>query len=188
MAEMTETRKSMRHYQLLGMGGLIAIFGSLVSWSFLASIHGAIIAPGVIVVESNVKRVQYPDGGIVSEIYVKDGDKVKAGDKLVRMDETQLRTELQIVRSNLIEMRAQRARLVAERDAADRVSFPDDVESLRGNPGVAEVLSWPGKALRRRRARRSRGARTNSASALPSLTSRSAGSRRRWPPKRSRTG
>ena len=141
MAEMTETRKSMRHYQLLGMGGLIAIFGSLVSWSFLASIHGAIIAPGVIVVESNVKRVQYPDGGIVSEIYVKDGDKVKAGDKLVRMDETQLRTELQIVKSNLIEMRAQRARLLAERDAADRVSFPDDVESLRGNPGVAEVLT-----------------------------------------------
>jgi len=141
MPEMTETRKSMRHYQLLGMGGLIAIFGSLVSWSFLASIHGAIIAPGVIVVESNVKRVQYPDGGIVSEIYVKDGDKVKAGDKLVRMDETQLRTELQIVKSNLIEMRAQRARLLAERDAADRVSFPDDVESLRGNPGVAEVLT-----------------------------------------------
>ncbi len=141
MAEMTETRKSLRHYQLLGMVGLIAIFGSLMSWAFLASIHGAIIAPGVIVVESNVKRVQYPGGGIVSEIYVKEGDKVKAGDKLVRMDETQLRTELQIVKANLIEMRAQRARLVAERDDADRVAFPDDLESLRSSPIVAEVLS-----------------------------------------------
>ncbi len=141
MAEMNATRKSLRRYQLLGMAGLVAIFGSIISWALLASIHGAIIAPGVMVVESNVKRVQYPDGGIVSEIYVKEGDRVKAGDKLVRMDETQLRTELQIVNSNLIEMRAQRARLVAERDEADHVSFPDDIESLRSNPDVADILS-----------------------------------------------
>jgi len=141
MAEMIDTRKSLRYYQFLGMAGLIAVVGTLVTWGFFATIHGAIIAPGVIVVESNVKQVQYPDGGIVAEIYVKDGDKVKAGDKLVRMDETQLRSELQIVKANLIEMRAQRARLVAERDETDRVTFPDDLESLRSDPVVNDVLT-----------------------------------------------
>jgi len=141
MVETIDTRKSLRRYQLLGMAGLIAVVGTLMSWGFLATIHGAVIAPGVIVVESNVKRVQYPDGGIVAKIFVKDGDKVKAGDKLVRMDETQLRSELQIVKANLIEMRAQRARLVAERDEADRVTFPDDLKSLRGDPVVADVLT-----------------------------------------------
>ena len=141
MTKLSPTRLSLRRYQIAGMIGLFVVFGSVTAWAFLSSIHGAIIAPGVTVVELSVKKVQYPDGGIVAQIYVKEGDRVKAGDKLVRMDETQLRSELQIIQSNLLEFRAQRARLIAQRDDADKVTFLDDLESRRNDRVVSEILS-----------------------------------------------
>ena len=141
MTKLSPTRLSLRRYQIAGMTGLFVVFGSVTAWAFLSNIHGAIIAPGVTVVESSVKKVQYPDGGIVAQIYVKEGDRVKAGDKLVRMDETQLHAELQIVKSNLAEYRAQRARLIAERDDAEKVTFPADLESRRSDAMMAEILS-----------------------------------------------
>jgi HlyD family secretion protein len=136
-----DTRASLRRYQFIGLTGLALIFGSLVGWAALSSIHGAVIAPGVTVVESYVKKVQYRDGGIVAEILVKEGDRVKAGDVLLRMDVTETRAELEIIRSELVELEAKRARLIAERDGADKVTFPEALEGRRNDAAVAGVLT-----------------------------------------------
>ncbi len=104
---------------LLGVGG----------WMVFATIAGAVVAPGYIVVDSNIKKVQHPAGGIVSEIFVRNGDRVAAGDILLRLDDTQTRANLGIVSSQLVELRGRKARLIAERDDAETVVFP---------PGFAE--------------------------------------------------
>ncbi|MCL4766562.1 MAG: HlyD family type I secretion periplasmic adaptor subunit [Hyphomicrobiaceae bacterium] len=103
---------------LLGVGG----------WMVFASIAGAVVAPGYIVVDSNVKRVQHPAGGIVSAIFVRNGDRVAAGDILLRLDDTQTRANLGIVSSQLVDLRGRKARLIAERDDAETVTFPPGFE------------------------------------------------------------
>ena len=79
-------------------------------WAGTMKLSGAIIAPGLIVVDSNVKKVQHPTGGIVGEVLVHDGDRVKAGQILVRLDDTVTRANLAIVTKGLTELyRAQGA-------------------------------------------------------------------------------
>jgi HlyD family secretion protein len=79
----------------------------------------------VIVVDSSVKKVQHPTGGVVSELRVKEGDRVKAGDILVRLDETQTLANATIIIKSFDELQARQARLEAERDSADQIVFPD---------------------------------------------------------------
>ena len=79
------------------------------------------------VVDSNVKKVQHPTGGVVGEVRVHDGDRVKAGDILIRLDETVTRANLAIVTKGLTELYARKARLAAERDGADTVAMPQGI-------------------------------------------------------------
>ena len=107
--------------------GLIVVFVlvfGVVGWAATAQLSGAVIAPGNIVVDGNIKKVQHPTGGIVGEIYVKNGSSVKVGDILMRLDDTQTRASLGIVTSQLTELVARRARLAAIRDGAKSISFP----------------------------------------------------------------
>lgn len=92
-------------------------------WAATASLSGAVIAPGTFVVERNVKKVQHSYGGIVSEITVKNGDHVKSGDVLVRLDATQIKAELGVITSQLTELEARSVRLAAERD--NLATMPD---------------------------------------------------------------
>jgi len=92
------------------------------------------------VVEGSAKRIQSRDGGIVAEIQVADGDYVEAGDLLIRLDETETRAELAIIESALAESEARRARLLAERDGAAKVTFPTDLMERRDDLQVAELL------------------------------------------------
>ncbi len=105
---------------LLVAGAIIALWaGGIGGWAVFSEISGAVIARGMVVVESAVKQVQHRDGGIVQEILVEDGDEVAAGDLLIRLDDTQERTKQSIILSELAELYAQRARLAAERDGAE---------------------------------------------------------------------
>jgi HlyD family secretion protein len=112
--------------------GLIAVallvFG-IGGWMATAQLSGAVVANGLIVVDSNVKKVQHPTGGVVSEIKVKNGDRVNPLDLLVRLDDTQTRAALGIIVSQLVELHGRKARLTAERDDLDEVSFPKDLEA-----------------------------------------------------------
>ncbi|WP_082317030.1 HlyD family type I secretion periplasmic adaptor subunit [Methylobacterium sp. ARG-1] len=115
-----------RHLFLAGVVSLALVAG-VGGWATFTQIAGAVIAPGQLVVESNVKKVQHPTGGVVGELLVKDGDHVKTGDVLVRLDETQTRATLDITRKALDELAARRARDEAERDGAIAVVFPRDL-------------------------------------------------------------
>src|SRR5947207_233812 len=102
---------------------VVALGGSAATTEFA----GAVIAQGQVVVNSNVKKVQHPTGGIVGELRVRDGYHVKAGDIVVRLDDTQTRANLAIVVKALDELAARQAREEAERDGADTIDFPRDL-------------------------------------------------------------
>jgi HlyD family secretion protein len=134
------TLKSLRFYQILGLAGLLVVFGSIGAWAAMSSIRSAVVASGTVVVEGHSKRVQHRDGGIVAEIRVEDGDHVEAGDLLIRLDETETRAQLAIIESVLDEFEAKRARLAAERDGETEVRFPATLLARRDEPKVAELL------------------------------------------------
>jgi len=136
-----KTRKSMRRYQLAGFAGIFVIMGSVGGWSALTEIRGAIIAPGTMVVDGNTKRVQHRDGGIVAEIKVRDGDMVRAGDLLVRLDPTDSKAELGIIDTIRIEWVAKTARLRAQRDGADKLVFDDELEARRDDGLIGRLLT-----------------------------------------------
>ena len=114
----------MRSHVVAGSFVIFGLLGGFATWSALAEISGAVIAPGRVAVESNARKVQHPEGGVVADLRVREGARVEAGDLLVVLDDTVLRAELAIVSKALDDQTAEEARLVAERDGADHVLFP----------------------------------------------------------------
>jgi HlyD family secretion protein len=121
---------------LVAAGLLIGVGG----WSFAANLAGAVVASGHFVVGSYVKKVQHPTGGVVGEIRVREGEKVKAGDVVVRLDATTTRANQAIVARRLDEYRARYARLEAERDRLPAIVFPATLASRRIDPEVAAIM------------------------------------------------
>ena len=148
------TRRSLRHTILGGtaVAGLLA-FG-LGGWAATTELAGAVIAPGSLVVDTNVKKVQHPTGGVVGELRVRDGDHVQAGDVVVRLDDTQTRANLAIITKSLDELAAKQARDEAERDGAKRVLFPADLLARMKDPEVARVVQGEQRLFEIRRAAR----------------------------------
>jgi HlyD family secretion protein len=101
---------------------------------------GAIVAPGVIVVESKIKKVQHPSGGIISQINVKDGSHVAAGDLLVRLDETQARANNQMLAKQLEQVQMRIARLTAERDGAADITLPHHLADREMEDDINELM------------------------------------------------
>jgi len=125
----------------IGFGALVVLVGVLGVWSVTARIAGAVIASGMIQVESNRQVVQHPQGGVVGEILAKDGDTVMAGDVVMRLDDSLLQSELAIVQGQLFEIKARQARLVAERDGLDKIELPEDlVEAQADSPEIAKMI------------------------------------------------
>src|SRR5687768_15430328 len=100
------TDRSIRTHALLGLFVVFGVLGGLTAWSAFAEISGAVIAPGVVAVETNAKKVQHPEGGVVAVLKVRDGDRVNAGDLLMRLDEKVLAANLAIVTKALNELTA----------------------------------------------------------------------------------
>lgn len=119
--------RSANYYVKIGGACFVLFFVVCFGWIGTASLSGAIIARGSVVVQSDAKKVQHPYGGIVAEIRVKNGDAVKSGDLLVRLDDTLLRANLAGIEKSLGELRLRRARLLAERDGKPHIgSFEVD--------------------------------------------------------------
>ena len=107
----------------IGALALLFLVGGLGGWSAFASIAGAVIASGSLQVAAQQQVVQHPDGGVVEKILVRDGDRVEAGQALLRFDGSLLRAELSIIENQLYGARVRIARLEAERDGRDTVTF-----------------------------------------------------------------
>ena len=143
--------ESIRRHILVG-GILVGVLAfGLGGWASTAQISGALIAQGSIVVDSNVKKVQHPTGGVVGELFAHDGDRVKAGDILIRLDETVTQANLAIVTKGLTELYARKARLAAERDGVDTVAAPPELADHLDDPIVKEALSSERKLFDLRR-------------------------------------
>lgn len=141
-----------RPYMLSGVAVVLCVFGGLGAWAALAPLSGAVIAPGVIVVDSNQKTVQHLEGGIVSEIFVRDGDRVAAGDRLVRLDDTRAAANLAILDGQLHVLRARETRLLAERDNKETLAFPNDLLALKDRADILAILEGEQDQRQTRRA------------------------------------
>jgi HlyD family secretion protein len=133
--------KALHHSAVTGLAIIGLFAGTIGLWAATATLSGAVVAPGQFVVTSNVKKVQHQSGGIVGELLVREGDRVKAGDVLVRLDETITRANLQLVSKQLDESLARQARLEAERDGATDVARPVEFESRASEPAVTKLMS-----------------------------------------------
>ena len=138
---MPGVRHSIRLHLIIGLSVVALLVGGLGTWASTQLISGALIAPGQIVVESNVKKVQHPTGGVVGELLARDGDLVKAGQILVRLDDTVTKANLAIVTKNLDAALARAARLEAEQRGLDKIKFPPQLTSRAGDPDVAAVMA-----------------------------------------------
>jgi HlyD family secretion protein len=155
MSETTQTsrdlRQSMRRQILGGLAVVVILFGGFSVWAATTPLSGAVIALGQIVVDSNVKKVQHPTGGVIGEIRVRDGDRVKAGDLVVRLDETVTRASLAMVAKQLDQFEARQARLTAERDGLAEMKIPPSLAARRADPEVAELLAGEQSLFQARR-------------------------------------
>lgn len=109
---------------IAGSALAILLIGGVGGWAATAKLAGAVISPGIVVVDQNLKSVQHRDGGIVSQIAVEEGDHVEIGQVLFRLDDVQTKAEKSIVDAQSTELIARRARLLAERDGLADVAFP----------------------------------------------------------------
>ena len=153
-AEPGSARQSIRRYTIAGVALVAFLTLGVGVWATTVEMAGALIAPGTVVVESNIKKVQHLTGGVVGELRVKDGDRVKAGDLLVRLDDTITRANLAIVTKTLTELTARKARLSAERDGSGSIAFPEELLREVDVPDVAQVMAAEVKLFDLRRSAR----------------------------------
>jgi HlyD family secretion protein len=145
---------SIRRHLLGGAVIALMLTVGVGGWATTTELSGAVIAPGSMVVDSNVKKVQHLTGGIVGELMVRDGQHVRAGEVVLRLDETITRTNLAIVTKGLDEMTARQARLASERDQTEEIAFPTALLARANEPDVAAAIASERKLFELRRSAR----------------------------------
>ena len=146
-----DLNRTIRKLNLIGLGTVAILVLGVGGWAATAQLSGAVIASGFVVVESNVKKVQHSTGGIVGQIFVKEGSLVQEGQVVVRLDDTVPRANLGVIRSQLDELTTRQARLTAERDNLEAISFPDDLTARAGESQVATAINGERKLFESRR-------------------------------------
>jgi HlyD family secretion protein len=145
---------SIRRHLMVGAGALVVLIAGLGGWAVTTELSGAVIGSGFLVVDSNVKKVQHPTGGVVGELRVRDGDRVKEGAIVVRLDETVTRANLAIVSKSLDEFAVRQARLEAERDGADAIEFPEALTARSTEAELGRVVDGERKLFEFRKTAR----------------------------------
>jgi HlyD family secretion protein len=134
-------RWSMSRYTWTGLITVALLIGGIGAWGSRAMLAGAVIASGHLEVEGRIQVVEHPDGGVVSAILVREGDVVEAGEALLRLDGSSLRSELAILEGQRTEIMARSLRLQAERDDAGDLEFGADLQPLAaGDNGLNQIL------------------------------------------------
>jgi HlyD family type I secretion membrane fusion protein len=140
-----------KHPAAVGYLIIALAFGGLGVWSFIARLDSAVVAQGVVTVESNRKSVQHLEGGIVREILVREGEHVEIDQLLFRLDHTQSQANADVARNQLAGYVAQEARLIAERGGADAITFPAELTQNIANPIVSDAIADQRKQFAERR-------------------------------------
>lgn len=142
-----DTTRSTRTLITSGYVSIIAMVGVLGGWAYSANINGAVIAPATLVVESYSKKVQHSEGGIVSRILVKDGDRVMSGQDLLLLDTTETKAELGILQGMLDELMIKKARLEAQRDGSNDLAVPAELQPRANEAAIASIIAGQQKLL-----------------------------------------
>lgn len=130
-----------RRWTRIGIAVLVLTFGVAALWSVLVPLSSAVVAAGAVKVDSSRKKIQHPEGGVIKEILVQDGDVVRAGDVLVRMDEARADAAHGVVAGGRDVALATQARLIAERDERPTIAFPEEMLRRAGsNPQVVQTM------------------------------------------------
>ena len=148
-----EPVESLGRLMLAGLGIIVALIFGFGGWAAATNIGGAVLASGTIVVDSNIKKIQHPTGGVVGEIKVKDGDTVKEGDLVVRLDETVTRANLQVITKQLDQLSIRQSRLRAERDGV-AMDIPAPLLRRIDEPEIAEMVNDEGALYQNRKSSR----------------------------------
>jgi HlyD family type I secretion membrane fusion protein len=134
-----------------GIFGSLLLVASIAAWVWIAPLSGAVIGPGHVKVDMNRKTVQHQEGGIVGEILVRDGTKVKAGQTLILLRDVRVDAGNEAVRTQLDAELAKAARLSAEQTGAAEIAFPPELTQRSSDPRVAEILKHESSVFRVRR-------------------------------------
>lgn len=130
-----------RSHTNLGWLIIVAGIGGFIAWASMAPLDKGVPLSGTVTVATNKKAVQHQTGGTVEAIFVKEGDVVKAGDVLVRMNAVQAKSNAETIRVQVFAVRAAEARLIAERDGKRSIVFPTDLASAKNDTRLADNLS-----------------------------------------------
>lgn len=134
---------------LLGFTVVALLVFGIGAWGTTAQLSGAVIAPGLLVVDSNVKRVQHPTGGVVADIRVRNGEQVQTGDVLVTLENGQSRAMLAIHDNKILQLESEKSRLIAERDGTVAMTFPVSLDAT--NPSAKKAFDEESRLLDARR-------------------------------------
>jgi HlyD family secretion protein len=141
-----------RRYALLGYSTVFLLLGGMAAWGALTRINGAVVAGGIIEVASNRQVVQHLTGGVVGKILVHEGDRVNAGDVLMRLDDTFDRSELAVIEGQLFSLMGTAARLTAEQDEKTDIRFdPEMIERAKSDAEVQEIIDGQTRLMQARR-------------------------------------
>lgn len=141
-----------KSYSRLGWLIVLAGFGGFLLWALLAPLDKGVPLSGTVVAESNRQAVQFQAGGTVEAILVKDGDIVKAGQTLVRMNKVQVQSAVEMTRGQYLTALASEARLLAERDGVRTIRFPPEITEGKADPKIAELMHLQSQLLSSRHA------------------------------------
>src|SRR5512146_3009005 len=134
-----------------GLIAVVALAGAFAVWAAIAPMSGAAIAPAVVKVDMNRKVVQHQEGGIVGEILVREGSKVRAGDTLIVLKDVRVDASRELAQTQLHAELAKAARLSAEQSWAASITFPDEVRARSDDPRIAELLQREEALFKERR-------------------------------------
>lgn len=153
MSDQTQKTWSATSPVVFGFVGLLILFGGFGTWAVTSKIAGAVIASGRIEVDRNRQIVQHEKGGIVERIEVDEGDSVQAGDLLIKLDPSQIQSQLLIIEGQLFELKARRGRLEAQRDEVETITFDEELIAVSAaNPDISELMSGQQNLFNARRA------------------------------------
>lgn len=153
-ASTSTLRASIRKHLLVGTGLAALLVIGVGGWTATADIAGAVIAPGILVADSRVKSVQHPTGGVVGAVLVEDGDRVEAGQLLLRLDDTVHKAGLAIITQELDQLLVRGARFAAERDGISAITLPAAIAARTAEAEVAAIVAAENRVFDMRRTAR----------------------------------
>ncbi len=138
--ETSKASRAIRRYMLISGASVAMLLIGAGGWAATSKLSGAVVSMGTVVVEGSVKRIQHREGGIVGEIRVRDGSQVKAGELLIRLDDTIVRANLAMVSKQIDQLATRSMRLSAERNNAAEVIIPEELKARLDQPEIAAYV------------------------------------------------